>query len=598
MLIYINNEKKQAPKAVSGEKNKKIYASLLYPRDFRYKAKPKECKSWIENHRSILFDYLMYNLELLSIKQENKELFIEFLVLNNDLSDNDQAVKRLESIKSIIPYCEKYCSDGIWTLPLGKVSSVDGTHKRMPTENLPIRSDVDKNMIFIKALEAAYNENSYYQFQKFWIELRKELFLFVRLLCQLMRKFIARDNFSKKFLQSVIDGINNLSEKLEWLPELPIDGNVNLNYSNESSKENKLNRWAFFLHNFLRFLPEFCINRSNKENSRVLLHNLREVINKFHVLKSEFEKIFKESPDYFEAIEFSENEKVPYIKLEEYIDCLIHYPPSYLSTGEISAYISNEKKAEKERDQEKFLLIKSKLEEMGIDITIPTEKYIEYPLTYLGIAVSIAEESDIIDKILPKIALVLLKFKDMASFFFIIPICDDVRFETGFRINSEDLSLWANNEELPMWEAKEPMPIPEGILNTLPKYSVYSHTPSIQDYHNGILLQLAFLHNIWEKIRFLNNSKNDLKEKLYIKLKNNYNDIVDECISFAGDQMKRIGQVEGVIEQEHDEISTKEIIDFYRKITNSSDFDELIKLADEYGINDSSLGKFFLCKRP
>ncbi len=426
---------------------------------------------WFLRNRENIVGYLKLYTDCIELKITDSKIYIEFFLdQDSNNSVHQQAISRLKILRSAVPFCERYQSQGVWLLPFGVKPSVDETNKDISKENLPFKSDIEKNVIWRKSIESHYLPDSYYKYEEAWYNLRCNVLDFVQgfskgLLETLNgRKF----NFKSVFKDGQI--LEKTEQSLKYIPYLSVDnlesiGKKLFHPLREILKEGSPNNWSSSVRNFFFQILEYIHDR-NIRTGKLAVYNFLDATKHLRKMHATFEQLFKDSPDYFDASKLDALEIKAYTLLADLLDAWILNP---LKTPQknILQYI----KAKRERIRQEIIHrtcdALSDLKENGITIIPPTDVYVDHPLQYLPIAFSVNNPC------YPEVEVIivtkaLFKVKDITDFFCLVPICKGERFlEDGWKISLKQIPELRNGE-LRHWESFVPCKFPNGVLNCLP----------------------------------------------------------------------------------------------------------------------------------
>ena len=221
----------------------------------------KACyREWLKKERDNILGYLMLQLELTSLELDKDRIKIHFLA-DPEIDGNEQAVNRLNALRSALPFCKQYCSSGIWMTPLGLKPYVDNTHKEMPAENLHFEIDVQKNVIFREIVENAYRPETYFEFQSLWFDKRNTALELIKLLTLWLQKHLEGRKQPRQFTDKIKSLLFELGDCYSMLPSPPVQssGRVKQLFDSNNAKS-----WALHLDIFIRQLFEYLLSPKDK----------------------------------------------------------------------------------------------------------------------------------------------------------------------------------------------------------------------------------------------------------------------------------------------------------------------------------------------
>jgi len=476
-------------------------------------------RNWFSRNREDVLCYLKFHTDCIELKVSDRVLYSEFFPdLENSDSGNEQAVSRLKKLRSAIPFCERYQSQGIWFLPFGLKPSVDETQKSRPKENLPFTSDIEKNVVWWKTVESHYLPDSYYRYEEAWYTLRRDALLFVRGLSKGLQKTLTGRKFN---FQSVFEGgqlLVRVTQSLKNVPSLSVEaietvGKTLSQPLREVLKEGAPNRWSSSFQNF--FFQIFQYIQERKMNTGGLAaHNFLDAVKHLPKMHAAFAQLFKNAPDYFGAKELNSAEVKEYTFLADLLDAWILDPPK-IPQRDILRYVRAKRKRKRQEMLHRIRSALATLEEEGISIILPADVLVNHPLRCLPLAFSVDDpchpenEPEVVIK-------ALVEVKDIADFFCLVPIHQGSRFlEGGYQISSNTFSQLEEGH-LRNWEALVPGELPGGVLSCLPSLP-FRLSARLQIWTNvfAILSGMQAFVEQKNKIETLRTSRNHFEVELY-----------------------------------------------------------------------------------
>jgi len=429
-----------------------------------YRYNVTEHRDWFLQNREDILGYLRLQTDCIKIDVSDNILSIEFFFdpEGND-SDHKKIVSRLNKLRSAIPFCERYQSQGIWLLPFGLTPSVDDTFKDISEKDLHFDSDIEKNVIWWKAVEGHYLPDSYYRYEEAWYALRCDALLFI----QRLSKGLQRTLEGKKFdFQEAFEGgklPNRLVKSLQHILQAPPQTPKHLKKSITKGPD----KWSNSLQNFLIQMFQYVENPSNQRIGRLSVSNFLDAIKILDDLHNAFSDLFKNAPDYFQAKKLDVQEDKFYPDLADLLEIWILDRPRTQQKN-VMRYIMERRERRRQETLERLHDVLSPLIENGISIILPEDIHMNHPLSYLPLAFSV-EDPCYFDKEFYTVLETLMKVKDTADFFCLVPIHHGSRFlEGGYNFSSIQLAKLGEGGTI-NWEAFMPQELPEGVLHRLPK---------------------------------------------------------------------------------------------------------------------------------
>jgi hypothetical protein len=479
-------------------------------------------QDWLSRNQKDVLSYLKLHTDCIKLELSERVVSVEFFPDGEkDSSTIEQVMSRLDRLRSALPFCERYRSQGIWLLPFGLKPSVDDTHKDIPQENLHFKSDIEKNVVWRKIAQWNYVPDSYYKYEEAWYTLRKDSLLLVQELLKALKKaFSGR----KTDPQTLFEGgqlLVRLEKALKYTPSLSIDNLEALEALGKSLslplkiifKENATSKWYSSFHNFFFQLFEYIGNK-DLNIGRLVVHNFKDATKHLAKMHTAFAQLFQDAPDYFGARELNVREIDAYCILSDLLEIWILEQPGIL-VSDILQYIQANKDLKRQELLHRFQEALAPLQEYGITLILPLDVYVEYPLHYMSLAFSVANPCQPETELIAVIT-AITKIKDIAEFFCLIPVHEGTRFlEGGYQISSLQISALEDGC-FEQWETFAARELPEGVLKCLPPLP-FRPVPKQQFRANllGLFFGVQLVIERRERLESLKASGNHFETELY-----------------------------------------------------------------------------------
>ncbi|RCV65353.1 hypothetical protein C5S53_04195 [Methanophagales archaeon] len=537
-------------------------------------------RNWFSQNREDVLGYLKLHTDSIELKVSDSALSIEFFPdLENSEGCNEQAVSRLNNLRSAIPFCERYQSQGIWPLPFGLKPSVDETQKPIPKEDLPFTSDIEKNAVWWKTVESHYLPDSYYRYEEAWYTLRHDALLFVRGLSKGLQKTLTGRKFN---FQSVFDGGQlrvRVKQSLKYVPSLSAEALKTIGKTlsqplREVLKEGAPNRWSSSFQNFFFQIFQY-IQERNMNTGRLAVHNFLDAVKHLPEMHDAFAQFFKEAPDYFNASELDTTESKEYSFLADLLDAWILDPPR-MQQRDILRYVRAKRERKRQGMLHRICSALATLEEDGISIILPADVHVNHPLRYLPLAFSVDDPCHPENE-LEVVIDTLVEVKDVVDFFCLVPIYNGSRFlEGGYQISSDTISQLEEGH-LRNWEALVPHELPGGVLSCLPPLP-FQVSARLQIWTTvfAILGGMQAFAEQKNKIETLRTSRNHFEVELYNRHKVRLHEL----------EMKLGTSASEVKESLNAEFPSRQDVSIYRRVWC---FLEIVEEASQQGTIDDLL---------
>jgi hypothetical protein len=396
--------------------------------------------------------------------------------------------------------------------------SVDETQKPIPKENLPFTSDIEKNVVWRKAVASHYFPDSYYRYEEAWYTLRHDALLFMQGLSKVLPKILTGRGFN---YQSVFEGnqlLVRVAKSLKYVPSLSAEALETMGKTlsqplKEVLKEGAPNRWSSSFQNFFFQIFQYLQER-NMNTGSLAVHNFLDAVKRLPEMHAAFAQLFKEAPDYFNASELDTTEIMAYRVLADLLDAWILDPPK-IPQRDILRCVRAKRERKRQEMLQRICSALATLEEEGISIILPADVYVNHPLRYLPLAFSVDDPCHPENE-LEVVIKALVEVKDIVDFFCLVPIHKGSRFlEGGYQINSATISQLEEGH-LRNWEALVPHELPGGVLSCLPSLP-FQVSARLQIRTNvfAILGGMQAFGEQKNKIETLKTSRNHFEVELY-----------------------------------------------------------------------------------
>jgi len=523
---------------------------------------------WFSQNKDNILCYLKFHVDCTELDVSDDTLYIEFF-LDSDESNsiNEQAVSRLNKLRSSIPFCERYQSKGIWFLPSGLTPSIDDSQKNILRENLQFKSDIEKNVVWKNIVDGYYICDSYYGYEEAWYALRSDALLFVRALSKGLQSILVGKKFD--FQEAFEDGklLTRLSESLKYLPDPPKQTPEDLSKLLKGMPK----RWSTSLQNFLYQIFEYFQDTSKQRIGRLAVHNFLDAVKSIPEMHSAFEQLFVNVPDYFDVSKLAVSEDEDYKTLALLLDVWILDPPKKPQRN-IMRYIRKRREQKRQEMLSRVQGVITRLKEYDIAIVPPSDSYINHPLCYLPLAFSVKDSGHPERELGPVIG-AISEIKDIADFFCLVPINQGVRFlEGGYQIGSNQITQLEEGKII-NWETFMAHELPEDVLSRLPSIPFQpSVKGQIRASINSLLLGIQAFIEQNKKIETLKISGNKFEVALYNHQKSRLHEIEGD---FGITASKTIDYLNAEFASMQDDPNFKTLIDYLKIIEDASQNDAI-----------------------
>jgi len=509
-----------------------------------YRYDESSYQTWFSQNREDVICYVKLHLDCTRIELLENVVSIEFF-LDEDEALIDQTTSRLNYLRSAIPFCDRYQSQGVWLLPFGLQPSVDDTNKDRPKESLHFRSDIALNIVWRKIAQKAYLPDSRYGYKEVWYGLRQKSLLVVQDFLKALKKILSGRRVDFRLLFEGGQLLTQVQSLLERTPSFSEDNFKLLGEEISLSlikvlQDNSPGKWSNSFQNFLNQVIEYIGNPENAHRGNLALHNFRDAKKYLCGMHYTFDQLFLETPDYFNATKLNSQEIEDYATLSDLLEIWIVNKPRYFSE-DILQDIQDNKEIKRQELLRRLQEALDVLQENSMTFILPDNIYVDYPLHYLPIAFSTTDPCH------PETELCLIitaiaEIKDIVEYFCFIPIYQSRRFlEGSYQISSMQISELLEGRVEP-WETFLPRELPEGIWQCLPEIE-FCPNPKQQFRASifGLLGSLGILTRRQVIIESLNGSKNSFEIALYDRHTAKFNSLIQEfrnSVSQVRNQLK------------------------------------------------------------
>ncbi|WP_145198167.1 hypothetical protein [Planctomycetes bacterium Poly30] len=453
---------------------------------------------WFRHNRSRILSYLKYSCDCLTLDIVEQTLTVEFVIDSEGGDVNSQAVSRLASLRSAVPFCEEYRSRPIWALPEGLTPSADDGTKNLLAENNPSSSDVDKNALWRAVVEQAYLPDSYFVFEEAWFEARKAAVQFVEILSRVLERSLSGKKVPSSAPSQVSRQLASLHNCLQELPKLPPQTPAKISREfaapAHSSRENP-SQWVASLQNFLSQFAGYSEDNSKKDLARLASVNFYSAAVALPALHGAFDALFGVALDYFDARSLNSRELESYASLGELVDPWLVNPPA-TKPSNIRQWIQARTRKENEAAMARIRSATQEVENRGLVLSLPLGVATLGNLRYVPIGFEAVDPGDSGAQV-QALAAALQDVHDLGDYFCLVPLYRGNRFsDRAHLLPSRKLSDFADGAA-EQWEDLVPMEIPAAVLGQLwSSQLVPLHQLQVQATVAGLVLEVQCIHDL------------------------------------------------------------------------------------------------------
>ena len=285
--------------------------------------------AWFRDREPDIVGYLMLHLDCTRVRllwdEQPPAVEVEF-VPGEDGTPHEQTMKRVNALRRLLPQFGRFACRGDWSLvPAAELmpwlQEHDETVKNIPARNLPLPSDVAKNVVFSRLVEVRFTADTYHQFEQKWHDLRAAALDWCGRLDRILRDWLEGES---KRIQKAASSFQTSSQRLmTTLTPFPIEPPRQfpavLRKAFGASREHpsKPNRW----HSHLRTLVLQCLGlidpTKDRHAARLAAVNMAEAEAALPDVHAAFDTLAENGPIYFDFAQQAEREFACWTSLRE-----------------------------------------------------------------------------------------------------------------------------------------------------------------------------------------------------------------------------------------------------------------------------------------
>jgi hypothetical protein len=292
---------------------------------------PAKFQDFTKKNKTDIINYLRKATNTLSIRQEGKDIVLEYLIDGNEnISSNDLSVNRIEIVFNFLPFFKMYKAAALM-LPYPSREIIEHTmrdsQKSMSPQNIIDRFESRYNRIWIDTIEKNYEESSAYQWQKNMLDIRDIAIEWLRNLLKLTDA-IFEANVTKRDV--AIKSFEISRKKLENAinPEKPYPsyGKKILDSKQTATIEKYIKKWINSLNNSNNQV--YSLFSPNGDNDRnVASINLKASFFNLEQMQKAFHEMEKLTIAYFDSASRDRQEDILYTRLyQSVLYTMAHLP--------------------------------------------------------------------------------------------------------------------------------------------------------------------------------------------------------------------------------------------------------------------------------
>lgn len=263
---------------------------------------PEAYKTFVDINRDMIIGWIKKKTSTLIIREEGRDIHINYLLDNDADKANEQSVYRINIVHSFLPFYEHYCTKGI-ILPFPNENIYDAvlnnSTKHLSPEKLGNDFDIHINQIWSKTILDHYCAASSFEWQKEHIDFRQKLI-------DLAKKctYLFESHLEKKYtrVNSLAKEVVSLSEAYlkrdTTLKKYPVSSRKYFEGNSFRDEQNAITKCLFSFRNFVNQLSGL-INPKNEQDRNLPLINLKSASFQVKTMQDAYEAIMSSSFKYF-----------------------------------------------------------------------------------------------------------------------------------------------------------------------------------------------------------------------------------------------------------------------------------------------------------
>lgn len=302
-----------------------------------YENQKASYRAFVERNKYKIISFLKIKTNSLTIEEIEADISIEYLIDDSDAERvNELSVFRIQTVSSFLPFYERYRTKVlVLPFPNEEINSVivQNSTKAMPLENIQDTFNVHLNQIWTQTIEDNYRANSFYDWQKFLHELRKENIEFVKRAIRFFEDWLEKKH--NRFKSSARN-LDSQAEKLRKLlianPEAP---RVSSRYYDKDPFVSQYKEISGWLSSVLNVVNQYglIINPQQQNDRNVAKSNLHDIISKLGNFQIAVDEISKSNHHYFDTHEIINEENDWFPRLLKTVEYFILYHKSVKPIG-------------------------------------------------------------------------------------------------------------------------------------------------------------------------------------------------------------------------------------------------------------------------
>lgn len=385
-----------------------------------------------------------------------------------------QAVRRLEFLRQTLPFCGRYSAQGKYPLPrVFHLPTVDA-EKRIPRWNLPLPSDVQKNVVWRTIAETAFYPDTRYRLQERWFSFRHIALGMAGVLTKTLGKTLqGRSKEANHAFRGAAQELREFQKAALHVPKVHEPASERIIPRSSAPEDHLLecrrqtDRWVTSTQNYTRQLLEYLAH-GNTDDGKLAVHNLRDATEALTGMHMFFDEFFRESPDYFGAQSLNAEERRVHDILSLLADGLVD--PD--TKGILRSPVKDLRRKATDRDAASLAAIGGAVASVP-GVVMPREIIRRGGLRTTVFGVPVEDPFDHVDEVL-RLYRALRPVAGLSDWIWLVPVAggatiDDGGYQVGTRhlMEGDDLSEANLTQFVTLWLTFR-RPVPPQVLSLLP----------------------------------------------------------------------------------------------------------------------------------
>jgi len=270
--------------------------------------------NFIAANKEDIFSYIRIKTQSLELYEEANDIYIKYILLPQDYNNaNKESVNRIETVCKFLPIYNTYCADGI----MPKIDIIDQflfhneSSKRIPFRNVVLSFNSDLSKLWSGSILSHYEFTSVYDWQSFWINIRKKVIEFFQHNAMVLEKLLKGQKINKTDIESLNDarqyiGNSLISENLFPHEKRPFEKPSEVNQYTSKMKLGYFSSISNYLDQFT-----YVVERKTSDNlCNIALINLKDALKSLSEMQERFRKVCDLTEYYFDIEELESQEQM------------------------------------------------------------------------------------------------------------------------------------------------------------------------------------------------------------------------------------------------------------------------------------------------